>query len=68
MRNILKSFVVFGIALAMTACAPSLHPFYTEKDIVFDEDLLGVWIDDSGATCKFTKSGDNHCELLLMDD
>jgi hypothetical protein len=68
MRNILKSFVVFGIALALTACAPSLHPFYTDKDIVFDEELLGVWIDDSGSTCKFSKSGDNYYELLLMDE
>jgi hypothetical protein len=67
MRNILKIFVFFGIALAMAACAPSLHPFFTDKDVVFNEALLGVWIDDSGATCKFTKSGDDHYELLIMD-
>jgi hypothetical protein len=68
MRNILKSFVVFGIALAMIACAPSLHPFYTDKDIVFDESLLGMWMDDSGGICRFSKSGDNYYELLVMDD
>jgi hypothetical protein len=68
MRNILKSLVVLGIALALTACSPSLHPFYTEKDVVFNEALPGVWIDDSGGICKFTKSGENHYELLVMDD
>jgi hypothetical protein len=68
MRNILKLFVVLGIASALTACAPSLHPFFTDKDVVFNEALLGVWIDDSGGTCKFTKSGDNHYELLVMDE
>jgi hypothetical protein len=68
MRNILKSFVVFGIAMALTACAPSLHPFYTDKDIVFNEALLGVWMDDSGGTSKFTKAGDNYYELLVMDE
>ena len=68
MQNILKIFVAFGIALALTACAPSLHPYFTDKDIVFNEALLGVWIDDSGGTCKFTKSGDNHYELLIMEE
>jgi hypothetical protein len=68
MRNILKSFVVFGIAMALTACAPSLHPFYTDKDIIFNEALLGVWMDDSGGTCKFTKSGDNYYDLLVLND
>lgn len=68
MQNILKIFVVLGIALALTACAPSLHPFFTDKDVVFNEALLGMWIDDSGGICKFTKSGDNHYELLLMDE
>jgi hypothetical protein len=68
MRNIWKIFIVFGIALALTACAPSLHPFYTEDDVVFSEALPGVWIDDSGETCKFTKSGDNYYELLVLDD
>ena len=67
MRNILKIFVVLGIA-ALTACAPSLHPFFTDKDIVFNESLLGVWMDDSGATCKFARSGDSHYELLLLDE
>ncbi len=68
MQNILKILVAFGIASALTACAPSLHPFFTERDVVFNEALLGVWIDDSGEVCKFTKSGDDHYELLIMDE
>lgn len=31
------------IALGLTACIPSLHPFYQEKDLVFDPRLLGEW-------------------------
>ena len=68
MRKILKIFVVLGVASALTACAPSLHPFFTERDVVFNEALLGVWIDDTDGTCKFSKSGDNHYELLIMDE
>jgi hypothetical protein len=68
MRNILKIFVALGIASALTACAPSLHPFFTDSDVVFNEALLGVWIDDSGDACKFTKSDDSHYELLVIDE
>jgi len=68
MQNILKIFVVFWAALSLTACAPSLHPFFVDEDIVFNESLLGVWISDSGEKCKFTRSGDKHYELLYVDD
>ena len=67
MQNILKIFVAFGIALALTACAPSLHPFFTDEDVVFNEALLGVWTNDSGEKCEFTRSGDNYYNLLVMD-
>lgn len=66
MRNILKIFVVFAAALALTGCAPSLHPFFTDEKMVFNSDLLGGWISDSGAKCLFTKSGDNQYELLYV--
>src|SRR5262245_32579352 len=69
MKNILKFFVVVGIAAALTACSPSLHPFYTEKDVVFNEALLGVWMEDpDGGICQFTKSGDNFYEFLIVGE
>ncbi|HKQ73264.1 MAG TPA: hypothetical protein VJ810_06015 [Blastocatellia bacterium] len=52
----------------MTNCAPSLHPFFTEKDIVFNDALLGEWINESGEKCKFTKSDDNYYEFLFVDE
>ena len=30
-------------AALLSACLPSVNPFYTEKDVVFDSDLLGEW-------------------------
>ena len=69
MQNILKIFVVFLAALSLTGCAPpSLHPFFTDEDVVFDEALLGVWISDSGKKCLFTRSGDKHYELLYVEN
>lgn len=30
-------------AALLSACLPSVNPFYTEKDVVFDSDLVGEW-------------------------
>jgi len=68
MRNFLKTSVVTLAALVLTSCAPSLHPFYTDKDIVFNDALLGAWVNESGDKCMFTKSGDNHYDFLFVDD
>jgi hypothetical protein len=69
MQNILKIFVVFWAALSLIGCdAPSLHPFFTDEDIVFNEALLGVWVSDSGEKCIITRSGDKHYELLYFED
>ncbi len=36
--------VTFVIAALMLAgCVPSLNPLYTEKDVIYDSDLVGVW-------------------------
>lgn len=32
-----------SVAALLTACIPSVNPFYTEKDVVFDPNLLGEW-------------------------
>ncbi len=39
-RNIVT---VIAAALLLVACIPSLHPYYTEKDAVFDPKLVGEW-------------------------
>jgi hypothetical protein len=50
----------------------SLHPLYTEEDVVFDEKLLGVWVDDPNEheTWEFkcpNEPGEKY-ELLLSDN
>src|SRR5436190_24372715 len=39
-RNII---VAATVALLVAACIPSINPFYTEKDVVFEKKLLGEW-------------------------
>ncbi len=44
-----KYVVVVAVALLAQGCLiVSIHPLYTEKDVVFDEALLGTWGDVSG--------------------
>jgi hypothetical protein len=35
--------VAVGIAVMAGGCIPSLHPLYTEKELVFDPSIVGVW-------------------------
>lgn len=35
---------LIGVALMLSACITSLHPFYTEENVMFDPTLLGTWI------------------------
>jgi hypothetical protein len=43
-----KKFLFYLLAALLGGCVPvlSLHQLYTDKDIVFEEKLLGTWIDD----------------------
>jgi hypothetical protein len=58
----------------------SLHPLYTEKDVVFEEGLLGTWFDDPNKTEAFWKferadkpksddsAPDNKAYKLILSD
>jgi hypothetical protein len=64
MRSI-KILAVLGIALLMSGCVlSSLHPLFTEKDLVFDKSLLGTW---TGAgeddTLTFEDGGEKAYDL-----
>ncbi len=61
-----------GAAIVLAGCGlPSVYPFYTEKDVVFDPGLLGTWVDagtnehTGGPSTTFTKKGDN--EYTIQD-
>jgi len=46
-----KKLLFYLLAVLLGGCLPvaSLHPLFNEKDIVFDEKLLGTWVDDSNS-------------------
>ncbi len=39
----MRRFAAFCAGLLLSGCAPSLHPVYTEKDLVFEPALVGTW-------------------------
>ncbi len=53
-----RKILFYLLAGILGGCVPvmSLHPLYTENELVFDEKLLGTWIDDSNNTLEFSKS------------
>ena len=60
------SFILITLALLFTGCLRSLHPLYTDKDIVFDKKIEGIWasIKDHKDMWIFHKSEDNAYDLI----
>jgi len=62
-----------GAAALLCSCIPSVNPFYTDKDVVFDARLPGVWRESGGKdqsqpeVWKFEKSGDKAYKLVVTD-
>jgi len=42
-------YVFYVLSALLCGCVPimSLHPLYTDEDLIFEENLLGTWVDDS---------------------
>jgi len=63
------------LAVILGGCVPviSLHPLYTEKDVVVDKKLYGTWVDDSNdskTTWEFKSIDEpkNAYKLIFTDD
>jgi hypothetical protein len=67
-RNLLAAL---GAAALLCSCIPSINPFYTDKDVVFDPRLLGSWQEkdksDNPDVWKF-ESATNQTYLLTVTE
>ena len=74
-RNLLLLF--YALTAISLGCLPvmSLHPLYQEKDLAFEKELLGTWVDgddpnDSDSTWQFARSDDSkkQYQLIVTDE
>ena len=44
-----RKLAFYGVAVLLAGCVPvvSLHPLFTKESIVFEEKLLGTWVQDA---------------------
>lgn len=54
-----KKLLFYVIAGVLCGCVPSLHCLFTDKDLVFEEKLVGIWAEDnSEETWEFNRYSD----------
>lgn len=61
------TLIFLGLLFLMTGCnfIPSVHPLYTDQDLIFDPLLVGVWADkDGNLTWTFTKKAEDAYTLV----
>lgn len=71
MRRFTLIVVILAAALFAQGCLiVSIHPLYTENDIVFEEALLGVWNADStdGESWRFERAEDNAYRMTITEN
>jgi len=66
-----KKLLFYTLAALLGGCVPvmSLHPLYTEENTVFNEKLLGTWVDDSNNIWQFKDPNkqEKAYELIVID-
>ena len=63
--------IVLAALCGITGCLPtSINPLYTDKDLVFDPALVGVWSEkeESKETWSFEKAGEKEYKVLYTED
>ena len=68
-----KKLLFYLLAALLGGCIPvmSLHPLYNQEDVMFEEKLLGTWVDDSNETTWEFKRPDKSkkaYELIFRDN
>jgi len=70
-----RKILFYLLAWALGGCLPlmSLHPLYGEKDLLFEEKLVGVWVDDANqpeTMWQFTRPDESKAayQLTFKDD
>ncbi len=53
------------LLILMAGCVRSLHPVYTDQDVIFDEKLVGCWSEEnSEESWEFSKQNEKNYQLV----
>ena len=65
-----KFSLCIALALLCSGClALSIHPLYTDEDVLFEPALIGTWSEDKdGGTWAFEPLKENVYRLIITDD
>ena len=61
--------VVVALALGLAGCypVPSIHPFYNEREVGFEGDLLGLWATEDGKQIlRFEDAGESAYKVAYL--
>jgi hypothetical protein len=68
MKSKLEIIAFYTLALILGGCVPSLHPLFTENDLIFDANLTGNWASiDSNETVEFKPTNSEDYECIYID-
>jgi hypothetical protein len=66
--KVLSRPALISFLIVLSGCVPCLYPLYTDRDVIFDPALLGVWTEpDSKETWAFTRSAEREYQLVNTD-
>jgi hypothetical protein len=64
-----KKLLFYLLAILLGGCVFSLHPLYSEKDLIFEEKLLGTWVNNgSKETWQFKRAGKKKYKMICTDE
>ena len=68
MKMKIKKVVFYLLAVILGGCVPSLHPLFTENELIFDANLVGIWSStDSNETWEFKPAAKGY-ECIYVEN
>lgn len=69
MKTKLQKAAFFILTIILGGCVPSLHPLFTENELVFDSNLVGKWVvpDDANEYWQFTAAANKKYDVFYKD-
>ena len=63
-----KELAFFVLAITLSGCLiQSLHPLYTDKELIFEEKLIGKWSEDGDYILEFKKGEGKAYKMRMFD-